>query len=621
MRRIARLAAGRAGRPRRRDRRRPRLAHRRPGRDRCDGDRHRGRPAPRAGAARGRRAARACAWSRATPATSTGTPCSAAHDGWVLVANLPYNVATPLVARPARRRARHRAHAGDGAARGRRAPGRRAGHDAYGAPSREGGVWATADGRRQGARHGVPAAAEGGVGAGRASPAAPSRPCRRRRPRARSSPWSRAGFEQRRKMLRRSLAGLVDPAAFAAAGIRPEARAEELGIADWVAPRPGQPGRGSIGRCLTCRATGPDAVSSLAVVRGSGQAHARAADRRRPRRRLPPHRRRDGEPRPGRRRSPSPTGDGLDARRPGRRRHRRRRRQPRAPGAGGRRAHGPRCASTSGSRPAAGWAAARPTPPPCCAGPASPTWRRPPRSAPTCRSASSAGEPGSRASARSSSRCRSQDRTFTLVIPPLRLLDGRRLPGVGRPRRPPRRRAERPRAGGPRRRAPPGASGATGSGEATGQHADARRQRLRRGSSRAPSTGSRDALAPAIVPGDAHRPPHLKGGRPRRSRASDVRIGYLSRRWKRVRFSIFLCFFLRMRLRRFLISEPMAAGTLPVGAAAAPKRRREHGLARGTGIRTPKTRTKTSHVAGYITPEGPRDPSAPTVRQLLEQFP
>jgi 16S rRNA (adenine1518-N6/adenine1519-N6)-dimethyltransferase len=43
----------------------------------------------------------------------------------------------------------------------------------------------------------------------------------------------RAGFAQRRKMLRRSLAGLVPPSAFAAAGIRPEARAEELGVEDW----------------------------------------------------------------------------------------------------------------------------------------------------------------------------------------------------------------------------------------------------------------------------------------------------------------------------------------------------------------------------------------------------
>jgi 16S rRNA (adenine1518-N6/adenine1519-N6)-dimethyltransferase len=43
----------------------------------------------------------------------------------------------------------------------------------------------------------------------------------------------RAGFGQRRKMLRRSLAGVVDPDAFARAGIRPEARAEELDIAAW----------------------------------------------------------------------------------------------------------------------------------------------------------------------------------------------------------------------------------------------------------------------------------------------------------------------------------------------------------------------------------------------------
>ena len=34
------------------------------------------------------------------------------------------------------------------------------------------------------------------------------------------------------------------------------------------------------------------------------------------------------------------------------------------------------------------------------------------------------------------------------------------------------------------------------------------------------------------------------------------------RRWWRVRRSIFLCFFLRIRLRRFLISEPIRAATL-----------------------------------------------------------
>ncbi len=43
----------------------------------------------------------------------------------------------------------------------------------------------------------------------------------------------RAGFGQRRKMLRRSLAGVVAPEAFARAGVRPEARAEELDVAAW----------------------------------------------------------------------------------------------------------------------------------------------------------------------------------------------------------------------------------------------------------------------------------------------------------------------------------------------------------------------------------------------------
>jgi 16S rRNA (adenine1518-N6/adenine1519-N6)-dimethyltransferase len=43
----------------------------------------------------------------------------------------------------------------------------------------------------------------------------------------------RAGFAQRRKMLRRALAGVVDAAAFECAGVRPEARAEELDVVAW----------------------------------------------------------------------------------------------------------------------------------------------------------------------------------------------------------------------------------------------------------------------------------------------------------------------------------------------------------------------------------------------------
>lgn len=51
--------------------------------------------------------------------------------------------------------------------------------------------------------------------------------------------------------------------------------------------------------------------------------------------------------------------------------------------------------------------------------------------------------------------------------------------------------------------------------------------------------------------------------------------GYLpaARRCQRVAFSIFLCFFLRIRLRRFLISEPMSPGRLAGGHDRAPRGR------------------------------------------------
>jgi 16S rRNA (adenine1518-N6/adenine1519-N6)-dimethyltransferase len=59
---------------------------------------------------------------------------------------------------------------------------------------------------------------------------------------------ARLGFGQRRKMLRRSLGGAVPPGAWAAAGIDPATRPEQLGVEDWgrlatavVAARPGTP--------------------------------------------------------------------------------------------------------------------------------------------------------------------------------------------------------------------------------------------------------------------------------------------------------------------------------------------------------------------------------------------
>ena len=45
----------------------------------------------------------------------------------------------------------------------------------------------------------------------------------------------RAGFGQRRKMLRRSLKGLLGEAAIVESGVDPTARAEELGLDQWVA--------------------------------------------------------------------------------------------------------------------------------------------------------------------------------------------------------------------------------------------------------------------------------------------------------------------------------------------------------------------------------------------------
>jgi 16S rRNA (adenine1518-N6/adenine1519-N6)-dimethyltransferase len=150
---------------------------------------------------------------------------------WVLVANLPYNIATPLVLDlleqvPAIGRMlvmvqrevgeRLAAHVGD---------------PAYGIPSVKVAYWADA------------------AVVGRVPPTVfVPRPRvesvlvrLRRHPtppvdvdRAQLFRLVDAGFGQRRKMLRRSLAGLVDAAGFAHAGVRPEARAEELTLAEWA---------------------------------------------------------------------------------------------------------------------------------------------------------------------------------------------------------------------------------------------------------------------------------------------------------------------------------------------------------------------------------------------------
>lgn len=153
-------------------------------------------------------------------------------DSWSLVANLPYNVAVPLVIRVL-----EEAHqvssllvmvqreVGERLAAG-------AGDEAYGAVSVKVAYWATA-------------AVVGRVSASVfiPRPRVESVLIRLDRRPARPGPGSpaydrlfavvRAGFAHRRKMLRRSLEGLVRPEAFEAAGIRPTARAEELALEEW----------------------------------------------------------------------------------------------------------------------------------------------------------------------------------------------------------------------------------------------------------------------------------------------------------------------------------------------------------------------------------------------------
>jgi 16S rRNA (adenine1518-N6/adenine1519-N6)-dimethyltransferase len=151
---------------------------------------------------------------------------------WVLVANLPYNVATPLVADlldgvPAIRRmlVMVQREVGERLAA-------RVGDDAYGAVSVKVAYWATAKvvGRvPPTVFHPVPKVESALVHIDRRDEPAVGPDV--------EPDWLfrlvSAGFGQRRKMLRRSLVALVPPEAFAAAGIRPEARAEELSVGDW----------------------------------------------------------------------------------------------------------------------------------------------------------------------------------------------------------------------------------------------------------------------------------------------------------------------------------------------------------------------------------------------------
>ena len=154
-------------------------------------------------------------------------------DGWVLVANLPYNVATPLVAdlldfvpAIARMLVMVQREVGERLAAS-------AGDEAYGAVSVKVAYWATAKvvgkvpstvfvppPRVDSALVSIVRRASPAVDPGLVSP-------------ERLFEVVRAGFAHRRKMLRGALAGVVSPSAFDTAGVAPTARAEELDVDAW----------------------------------------------------------------------------------------------------------------------------------------------------------------------------------------------------------------------------------------------------------------------------------------------------------------------------------------------------------------------------------------------------
>ena len=171
----------------------------------ADGDRGGGRPRSAPGAARGRDDRPGVTVVEGDAMRARLARRCSGHDRWALVANLPYNVATPLVCDLLDDVPADRADAGDGAAGGGRAAGAAPGTPGLRHPVGEGRV--LGHGRVVGP---VPASrvrppAQGGVGARRASRVAG--PSRRRPTRDRLFELVRTAFGQRRKMLRRSLAG------------------------------------------------------------------------------------------------------------------------------------------------------------------------------------------------------------------------------------------------------------------------------------------------------------------------------------------------------------------------------------------------------------------------------
>ena len=158
----------------------------------------------------------------------------AGSDRWMLVANLPYNIATPLVLDLLR---------DAGAIETMVVMVQREVGERLAAPpgSRARGIPSVLVERRGTARvvGRVPASVF------RPRPKVESVVVRIERHAVREAPWPpeadarfellvRTGFGQRRKMLRRSLAGLAGRESFAAAGVDPSSRPEALTVDQWI---------------------------------------------------------------------------------------------------------------------------------------------------------------------------------------------------------------------------------------------------------------------------------------------------------------------------------------------------------------------------------------------------
>jgi 16S rRNA (adenine1518-N6/adenine1519-N6)-dimethyltransferase len=162
-----------------------------------------------------------------------GDVLGSASKDWVLVANLPYNVATPLIADvldgvPAisRMLVMVQREVGERLAAN-------PGDPAYGAVSVKVAYWGRARlaGRVPAAVF-VPRPNVESVLVDIRRDAAPAVDPATVAP-EKLFALVRAGFAQRRKMLRSALAGVVDPEGFEAAGVDPRARAETLDVTAW----------------------------------------------------------------------------------------------------------------------------------------------------------------------------------------------------------------------------------------------------------------------------------------------------------------------------------------------------------------------------------------------------